>query len=127
MNDHEPITEFERRTRAALRDSVEHLDARTRSKLNQARQRALDAARQPAGGFAWGRWAPVGAVAMAVLASLLIVYQGRTPMGVNDTTASALDDLELLVEADVFELTQEDDYEFIEWASNVSTAETQGI
>ena len=40
----EPLTHFERNARTVLEESVQRIDARTRSRLNQARQAALAAA-----------------------------------------------------------------------------------
>ena len=39
-----PLTDFERNARAVLEESVARIDARTRSRLNQARQLAVDSA-----------------------------------------------------------------------------------
>src|SRR5437762_4752233 len=40
----EPLTEFERNARVVLEQSLSRIDGRTRSRLNQARQAALEAA-----------------------------------------------------------------------------------
>jgi anti-sigma-K factor RskA len=42
--DDEELERFEKRARALLEESVARIDARTRSRLNQARHAALDAA-----------------------------------------------------------------------------------
>jgi hypothetical protein len=59
--------------------------------------------------------APAGAMATALLVTVLVVGR-QDAEGVNDPAASALYDLELLADADAFELSQED-LEFIEWAA----------
>ena len=42
-----PIMDFERNARLVLEESVSRIDARTRSRLNQARQLAVEAAVEP--------------------------------------------------------------------------------
>lgn len=73
-------TEFEQRARELFDASVDGLDARTRSRLNQARQAATEeierAHRSP-----WRTWAPAGALAAAALVAVLL---WRAP----DTTES---------------------------------------
>jgi hypothetical protein len=76
----EQTTEFESKARAVFDESVENLDAEIRSRLNRARQVAL-AGHEPARAPAWRSWAPVGAVAAAVVAAVL----WRMP-GVNDAS-----------------------------------------
>ena len=39
-----PVTDFERNARLVLEEGVSRIDARTRSRLNQARQLAVEAA-----------------------------------------------------------------------------------
>ncbi len=111
------MSEFERRTKEVLDASTGRLDGRVQSRLNQARHRALEelATRERA---PWARWfdlrslVPAGAVAAtAVLAVLL--WSGR-PAG--PEAAPALEDVELLADADALSLAQEGDPEFYEWA-----------
>jgi hypothetical protein len=122
--DHE--TEFERRTRALLRDSAEQLDGATRSRLAQARSKALAQHGRP------GRWldfrylAPAGALAAALLMTVLFVTRQDAAGPVNDSTASTLYDLDLLADADGYELTQETDLEFIEWAAAMGEKDQAG-
>lgn len=120
-------SEFERRSAALLRHSVDRLDGRTRSRLNQARQRALEelSARERA---PWRRWldlrtfAPAGAVAAAALLAV-VLWSGRgdplapAPVALTES-AAALEDLDLLADSDALELTADadGDYEFYEWA-----------
>jgi hypothetical protein len=56
-------------------------------------------------------------VAAAVLATALILGPGRQATPVNDATTSALYDMDLLADADAFEIAQESDLDFIEWAA----------
>jgi hypothetical protein len=121
-NDNE--TEFERRTQALLRDSVDQVDAATRSRLTQARNQAL-ATRQQRSWLDFRYLAPAGAMAAALLMSVLYIGGPDSP-GVNEAAGSALDDLELLADADAYELTQETDLEFIEWAAAMGEQDQAG-
>lgn len=104
--------DFERRARALLEESVTHVDARTRSRLNQARQAAL--AQSPdAKSSRWRSRAavPVGlATAVAVTLVAVLVWQQRAPKAAPDAA-----DIELLADGEAFELI-EDDGAFYEWA-----------
>jgi hypothetical protein len=113
----EPIdrkdADFERRARELLEEGVTHLDARVRSRLNQARHAALaqlpeNRTRQ------WARRAvlPVGfATAAAVTMVAVIGWQQRAvPVAPDDET-----EVELLADGEAFELL-EDDGAFYEWA-----------
>jgi Protein of unknown function (DUF3619) len=117
-------TEFALRAKALLGASADELSGRVRSRLTRARYAALEAAR-PAPARHWRNWAPAGAVASGVLIALLFVgQQGSAPVSV---AANPLDDVELLADADAYELGQEQaqeqdqaqtgDYEFYEWAA----------
>lgn len=115
MNDDNQLSQFEQRTRDVLRGSVESLDGATRSRLAQARAAALTQRTR-------SHWldlrylAPAGAMAAAILVTVMFIGRhGAT--SVNPGAASALDDLEMLADADAFELAQESDLEFIEWAA----------
>ncbi len=115
-------TEFALRAKALLGASADELSGRVRSRLTRARYAALEAAR-PAPARHWLNWAPAGAVASGVLIALLFIgQQGSAPSVV---AANPLDDVELLADADAYELVQEQeqeqaqpgDYEFYEWAA----------
>jgi len=109
---------LEQRSRELFDDSVASLDARTRSRLNQARQAALEAARgHAASGSA--RWLlPVGSAAalvLVVLTSLQFMRSGNDAQ-VNDepgTIASTVDDLEILTSTDELEMLK--DVDFYAW------------
>ncbi len=103
---------FEERSRELFDDSVERLDARTRSRLNQARQRALEEMKKGSG--------------PPLLARRAARWLGR---GRSDRTdpdprrrrgcrrqrmaATMLDDFDIVADADNFELIQ--DVEFYSW------------
>ena len=123
---------FERRVRVLLNDSAAGLDGRTRSRLTQARYAALAQLAVRPGRKSWRSWAPAGAVAMAVLATLLYVGQrgGDAPL-TNPAGGAAIDDFELLADADALELTAELDaeldYEFYEWAAAAASEGDGGL
>lgn len=99
---------LEKRARDLLDESVEHLDAATLSRLNQARQRALEAARRRASP-SWQWWGlPAGGLAVAVLA--VAVWWPRTAE--IETPVSVMEDMEILVSADIEML---EDLEFFMW------------
>jgi hypothetical protein len=116
MNENE-ATPFELRTRALLRDSVLEVDGATRSRLAQARAAALATRETRRSWFDFRHLAPAGAMAAAVLMTVLFVAREDAPTPVNESAGSALYDLELLADADAYELTQETDLDFIEWAA----------
>lgn len=116
---------FERQAREAFDDSVTHLDAATLSRLNQSRQRALDAARGRATETRrWSAaWVPAGALAAAALVAVLLVRAPSAPDTVaistqataNATTDAALDPLTVLAAGDDLELAAEADLDFYAW------------
>lgn len=118
-------TEFALRAKTLLGASADELSGQVRSRLTRARYAALEAAR-PAPLLQWRNWAPAGALASGVLIALLFVgHQGSAPVGI--VAANPLEDVELLADADAYELGQEQaqeqdqgqpgDYEFYEWAA----------
>jgi hypothetical protein len=124
QHDETGSSQFEQRLRAALLDSSDALDGRTRSRLTQARYAALEQRAVPAPKSArWRGWAPAGAVAMAVLVTVLYIGHGgvNSPLAVPAGSSSALDDLDLLADSDALALSadtdQELDSDFYEWAA----------
>ena len=113
-------SELERRARAVLHESLTRIDARTRSRLNQARHAALESAhRRP---LAWRglRLVPVtgSAVAAAALAVVFVLFAQR-PHPISSSAAGAqpsLEVLDLLADEDNLNL-MEDDHSFYEWAA----------
>jgi len=117
MNMNNQGGEFERRAAELLRASAGGLDGATRSRLARARAAALEPASRTRSWLDFRYLAPAGATVAAVLATVLIVGPGRQSTPVNDATGSALYDMELLADADAFDIAQESDLEFIEWAA----------
>ena len=117
MNQDNELTPFEQRTQALLRDSVLQLDGATRSRLAQARAAALAQREARRSWFDFRYLAPAGAMAAALLITVLFVGRHDAPDFVNSESGNAFYDLDLLADADAYELAQEADLEFIEWAA----------
>ena len=112
MSDDNDHSNFERRAKRAFDDSVAALDAATRSKLTQARYRALEeqtAARDR--GFR-SSLLPAGAVAATALVAFLVVWQATPPAPVPQ--AAALGDLEILLGEEDLQMLDEE-IEFYGW------------
>ncbi len=119
MNDNSDTARFEQRASALLRDSVDALDGQTRSRLNRARQAALDelpAARRKSG------LAPSRGFAMAVAMAVLAVGVWRLlPQGpvIEPAPVAAMpapvEDMELLMAEENLEMLE--DLEFFAWLS----------
>jgi len=92
--------------RALLDASAQELDASTLSRLNRARQRALDAAVTPRAALHWPRRL---AIAASLLLAVAILWPDSTPPTV--ATLSP-EDAELLADG---ELEMTDDLEFYAW------------
>ena len=136
MNDHRDDSEFreiERRARASFDASVEAVDAPTRARLAQARQRAMAAvsrashARPERRG--WATWAPAGALAAAALVAVLLL---RTPASVEPASPVAShpaalghEPLEMLAAGEEFEIaTSDEELEFYEWVEVAAVVDT---
>jgi anti-sigma-K factor RskA len=114
----EPLTEFERNARVVLEQSLARVDARTRSRLNQARHAALEAAGTRR--RAWWRSLTLiptaGAAAAALLVAVLLWH--RQPGGEPAVLeAQHVEDMELLADAEALELLDGWDGPFYEWAA----------
>ena len=110
----EPETSgLETRSKALFDHSVEQLDARTRSRLTQARRAALEKLQRSHGPRArW--WAPAGGLAAA--AALAIFVFGRS--GMDPTGAPPLEELEAVAAVENIELLE--DVEFYAWLAEQS-------
>ena len=125
-------TEFERNARAMFDASIESLDARTLSKLNHARHRAVEAAAVSRPRHrAWGYWAPLGALAASVVAvALLLRGTGFDPAPNPSAQLPAVpeaDAVELLAAGEDLELATEADLDFYAWVEAAHSAASNGI
>ena len=103
---------FERRTKSLFDASLVGLDAATRSRLRQARQRAVAV---PWPRFGWRILAPAGAVAAAALALSVVLWQpAHDPTSEGSLQAASLGDLELLLGEEDLEMLDEE-IEFYAW------------
>jgi len=122
-----PTTEFERNARAVLEASLGRIDARTRSRLNQARQAALEAAGRRHGPW-WRSFAlmPAGAVAAALLLAVMLWHR---PPAVREAPLLeghvSAEDVDLLADAEGLDLIEGWDGPFYEWAADQSDANVQ--
>ena len=112
-----PPDELERRTRELFADSVDRLDARTRSKLNQARNVALNELKTRRTRRYW-LTAPLGGLAAAVLVIVVLMNGRETPVNSGESGILPLDDFDIVADADNFELLQ--DVEFYAWLADQS-------
>jgi len=127
-----PVTDFERNARLVLEESVSRVDARTRSRLNQARQLAVEVVGAPHRPW-WRSFALMPAAGAATAALLLGVmlwhressvlepplFEGRTP---------AVEDIDLLADAEGLDLVEGWDGPgpgFYEWAADETDANVQ--
>ncbi|MEE8542544.1 MAG: hypothetical protein V3S94_01660 [Gammaproteobacteria bacterium] len=99
--------DFEERTKLLFERSVAALDGRTRSKLTQARYRALDElAKRPRP--AWSRsWLPAGAVAAVALLSLMLWQGQMDPLTDGGFDVAAVADLEILLGEEALDMIEE--------------------
>jgi hypothetical protein len=124
----EPMSAFERRAREVLLESVTRIDARTRSRLNQARHAAVERA-QPrrAGWLKLGLMPATGAVAVAVLVALVMINQApKRGATVTEGAQPTLEVLDLLADEEGLNLMEDEDHGFYEWAAAEGDAAAQG-
>ena len=110
----ERMGELERKSRAAFDESVESLDAASRSRLTRARARALEELQQRRA--AWSSaWLPAGAAAAAALAAVMLwqAEEGAAPAAA--PTLAALEDRDIVAGGEDLEMFDEDE-EFYAWA-----------
>ena len=112
MSDHrnDQGSGLESRSKALFDEQVAATDGATRSRLNQARQRAM-AQLEPRS--AWStRWLPAGAAAAAT-ALVIALLLARGPESGSEFGPTMATDLEILLETDDLELVEE--LEFYAW------------
>ena len=114
-------TELERRTRAVLQESLKRIDARTRSRLNQARHAALESAPRQSPAWRGFRLIPLtgGAVAATALAVAFVLFVQHPHPGTASGQGAqpSLEMLDLLADEDNLSLMEDYDHSFYEWAA----------
>ena len=138
IEEKEPSTEFERNARAVLEESVRRIDGRTRSRLNQARHAALEAAAAPRRAGFWRSFAlmpampAAGAAAAAVLVAIVLwprEPRPELPLLVPPHSVAehaGVEDIDLLADGEAMELLEGEDGSFYEWAVAQDGGESNG-
>jgi negative regulator of sigma E activity len=105
-------SDFERRAKRAFDDSVAALDAATRSKLTQARYRALEE-QASARDRGWrASLLPAGSLAATALVAWVVLWQQQPPT--EDVQQAQLGDLEILLGEEDLEMLDAE-LEFYGW------------
>lgn len=123
----ETLTELERNARVVLEESVRRIDARTRSRLNQARHAALAqaSARRRAWWSSFTLMPAAGAVAAALVVAVVLWQRqpaGAPPLALEAPHAAVVEDMDLLTDSDSIDLMEGWDGSFYEWAAAQSDA-----
>jgi anti-sigma-K factor RskA len=127
-----PVTDFEHNARLVLEESVSRIDARTRSRLNQARQLAVEAAAARHRPW-WRSFAFMPAAGAATAALLLAVMLWHREPAVSEQPlleghTPAVEDIDLLADAEGLDLVEGWDGPgpgFYEWAADQTDANVQ--
>jgi len=114
---------LEQRSRELFDESVGRLDARTRSRLNQARQQALNELNKGASRRYW-LTAPLGGLAAAVVIAIAMMTGQDVTVPGQDSSSLPLDDFDIVADADSLELLQ--DVEFYSWMADASGPDANG-
>jgi hypothetical protein len=113
MSDDNGDSKLERHAKRLFDDSVAALDAATRSKLTQARYRALEE-QASAHDRGWrSSLVPAGTVAATAVVAFLVMWQ-TTPPSAPVPQAASLGDLEILLGEEDLEMLDEE-IEFYGW------------
>lgn len=99
------------RAKELFDQSVEGLDAETRSRLNRGRHEALAHMRPRVRYGRWLQWTPVAGVATAAVVAV-VIWAGKPPLD-DLTPPSVASDLEILLTEESFEMLEE--LEFYSW------------
>ena len=114
MSDENDMSAFERQTKRVFDESVAGLDAATRSRLTQARYRALEERKPTTRSPGWSfTLVPAGTLAATALLAWFLV--GQPPPGPDvGLQVASVDDLEILLAEEPLEMLGED-LEFYGW------------
>jgi hypothetical protein len=124
----ESLTGFELHSREVLEESVLRINGRVRSRLNQARQAAIEAASTRRRSFFWRPFTLVptaGAAAAAILVAMVLWNrQPQIEMPLAEGAHPTAEDLDLLADGDGLDLVQDGDGSgnFYEWAADQTEA-----
>jgi hypothetical protein len=123
----EQLTDFERLSRRALEESVLRIDGHVRSRLNQARQAAVEAAserRRPLFSRFFTLVPTASAAAAAVLVTMVLWHRGPQIELPATEGAHPVEDLDLLADGDGLDLVEDGDGSgsFYEWAADQTEA-----
>jgi len=122
----EPMTDFERNSRLILEESVQRIDGRVRSRLNQARQAAVEAAAARRRPVFWRFFTLVptaGIAAAAILVAMVLWHRGPgIEVASNETARPTVEDMDLLADGEGMDLVEDGDGSgnFYEWAADQS-------
>jgi len=124
----EPLTDFERKARVLLEESVSRIDARTRSRLNQARHAALEASAAPRRAWRWRSHSlmPAAGVAAALLVALVLFNREPSVESPVLEGQHAVEDMDLLADSEGLELMDGWDGPFYEWATTENEINVAG-
>jgi hypothetical protein len=128
MSAGEQLTDFERLSREALEESVLRIDGRVRSRLNQARQAAVEAAsarRRPFFARYFTLVPTAGAAAAAVLVAMVLWHRApQVDFPGQPMESQKVEDLDLLADGEALDLVQDGDGSgsFYEWAADQTEA-----
>ena len=116
---------FAEKAKKLFDESVEGLDAETRSRLNRGRHAALE--QLATGKPVWVQWAPAAGVAAAAVFAV-VLWTGNQPVD-DITPAASASDFEILLTEDSFEMLE--DLEFYSWIDldeeNQETQEAEDV
>ena len=128
MSAGDQLTDFERHSRQMLEESVLRIDGRVRSRLNQARQAAVEAAserRRPLFSRFFTLVPTAGAAAAALLVAMVLWHRGPQQLELPPVgEGQKVEDLDLLADGDALDLIQDGDGSgsFYEWAADQTEA-----
>jgi hypothetical protein len=121
---HDPETgNLERKARALFDESVERLDGRTRSRLTQARNRAVDELRNGAVRRRWLR-SPIGGLAVAAVAAVIVVVWTDPFRSGDQTGVLPLEDIDIVADSESLEMLE--DMEFYVWVGDAASDRHSG-
>ncbi|HEY4367921.1 MAG TPA: hypothetical protein VGN07_11870 [Steroidobacteraceae bacterium] len=104
---------IEKRSKALLDESIEHLDGRTLSRLTRARHAALDEAQRARHASLRRWWVPATGLAATAVLAVMIGQGRREPVASPVADGSLLDDFEIVADADNLDMLE--DVEFYSW------------